>query len=388
MMPSFDVIVVGAGIAGSSAAFFLADQGLKVALVEKTKPAGGPTGRSSALTHAFYLMPELSQLAIRGVDILRRIPELTGEAKMHHEIGMLWVCGAAAASDWRNIAARIRGEGSQIDDLAPADIAQMAPGVDLEGVAHGLWEPDYGYADSHGATNAIAKGARDRGCKTFLDTTVTKLVVEAGKVKGVETAEHGRLSADRVIVAAGVWTKPLIAALGCDLPIHVERHEMAVLEGHGRAKHYLPFAWCDDTLCSYARPDGDRVILAGTWSGGGTGIRNQALKRPEAISNPEIYMEGVEEAESIAILEHLFPRMPALQELGLRPGYAGLYDMSPDDNPIVDFVPGVEGMVVVCGSSGHGFKIGPAIGEEAARLAVTGDSRLLRPFTLSRFAPN
>lgn len=384
-MPSFDVIVVGAGIAGSSAAFFLADQGLKVALVEKTRPAGGPTGRSSALTHAFYLMPELSQLAIRGVDILRRIPELTGEPAMHHEIGMLWVCGAEAAADWRATAARIRGEGSQIDDLTPADIAKFAPGIDLDGVAHGLWEPAYGYADSYGATNAIAKGARDRGCQTFLDTAVTKLVVEGGKVKGVETTAHGRLSADRVIVAAGVWTKPLIAALGCDLPIHVERHEMAVLEGNGRARTYLPFAWCDDTMCSYARPDGDRVILAGTWSGGGTGVRNQALKRPESVSNPEIYKEGVEEAESIEILEHLFPRLPALQELGLRPGYAGLYDMSPDDNPIVDFVPGVEGMVVVCGSSGHGFKIGPAIGEEAARLAVTGGSRLLKPFSLGRF---
>jgi sarcosine oxidase, subunit beta len=83
-MADFDIIVIGAGIAGSAAAFFLAERGLKVALVEKGKPASGPTGRSSAITHAFYLMPELSRLAIRGVDILRRVPELTGEGKVHH----------------------------------------------------------------------------------------------------------------------------------------------------------------------------------------------------------------------------------------------------------------------------------------------------------------
>lgn len=385
-MQSFDMIVVGAGIAGSSAAFFLADQGLKVALVEKGTPASGPTGRSSAVTHAFYLMPELSQLAIRGVDVLRRIPELTGAAKMHHEIGMLWVCGADASRDWIDSARRIQQEGSRMDVLGVDDVAKMAPGLNLDGVTTGLWEPDYGYADSHGATNALAKGARDRGCKMFLDTRVTRIVAEGGKVKGVETAEHGKLLADRVICAAGVWTKPLVAALGCNLPIHVERHEMAVLEANGQARSYLPFSWCDDTMCAYARPDGDRVILAGTWSGGGTGIRNQALKRPEGIGNPDIYKEGVEEAESIEILEHLFPRMPGLEQLGLRPGYAGLYDMSPDDNPIVDFVPGIEGLVVVCGSSGHGFKIGPAIGEEAARLATTGSSRLLQPFSLQRFA--
>lgn len=385
-MQSFDVIVVGAGIAGASAAFFLAGEGHKVALVEKNRPAGGPTGRSSAVTHAFYLQPELSQLAIRGVDILRRIPELTGEAKMHHEIGMLWACGPDAAADWRAAAARIRGEGSKIEELTPADMAKLAPGFNLEGIALGLWEADYGYADAYGACNAIAKGAKDRGCHMFLDTEVARLIVDKGRIEGVDTRSHGRLAAPRVIVAAGVWTRPLLAAIGCNLPIHVERHEMAVLEGGGRAKQYLPFAWCDDTMCSYARPDGDRVILAGTWAGGGTGIRNQTLKRPEAIQDPDSYKEGVEEAEAIDILGHLFPRLPALQELGLRPGYAGLYDMSPDDNPIIDHVPGVAGLVVVCGSSGHGFKIGPAVGEQAARLAMTGAAPLVKPFALDRFA--
>jgi sarcosine oxidase subunit beta len=384
-MPAFDVIVVGAGIAGSAAAFFLADQGLKVALVEKGTPACGPTGRSSAITHAFYLMPELSQLAIRGGDILRRLPELTGAGRMHHEIGMLWVCGEDAAADWIAAAERIKRQGSRIDVLDPGDVARLAPGLQLGGIKTGLWEPDYGYADAHGAANALANGARDRGCAAFFGTQVTRIIVENGQAKGIETREHGALHADRVIVAAGVWTKPLIAAIGCELPIHVERHEMAVLEANGSARDYLPFAWCDDTMCSYARPDGDRVILAGTWAGGGTGIRHQQLKRPEPIDDPDIYQESVDEAASIDILDHLFPRMPALEPLGLRPGYAGLYDMSPDDNPIIDIIPGIDGLVVVCGSSGHGFKIGPAVGEEAARLAVTGKSEVLRPFGLQRF---
>ncbi|TXH32791.1 MAG: FAD-binding oxidoreductase [Rhodospirillaceae bacterium] len=385
-MQKFDVIVVGAGIAGSAAAFFLAQQGLKVALVEKGTPACGPTGRSSAVTHAFYLMPELSQLAIRGVEVLRQVPELTGGPKVHHEIGMLWVCGKDAVADWRDSASRIRTEGSKIDTLSVDDVAKLAPDLVTDDIALGLWEPEFGYADSYSATNALANGAKAKGCQTFFNTRVTALRVENGRIAGIDTAEHGKLGAERVIVAAGVWTKPLVAALSCDLPIHVERHEMAVLEANGEARKHLPFSWCDDTMCSYARPDGDRVILAGTWSGGGTGIRHESLRRPEPVSNPDSYKEGVEESESIDILAHLFPRMPKLEKLGLRPGYAGLYDMSPDDNPIVDFVPGVEGLVVVCGSSGHGFKIGPAIGEEAARLAMTGKSRLLAPFSLQRFA--
>lgn len=385
-MEQFDIIVIGAGIAGSAAAFFLAEQGHKVALIEKGKPASGPTGRSSALTHAFYLMPELSQLAIRGVEVLRRLPEWTGEGKVHHEIGMLWVCGPDAEAEWTKAAERIRGEGSEIDILDMPGLKKLAPSLVTGGLTMALWEPRYGYADAYGAANALTKGARQRGAVVFLDTAVKAIAVRNGKVAGVETEQHGLLSAPRVISAAGVWTRPLMAAIGCDLPIFVERHEMAVLEGEGRARQHLPFAWCDDTMCSYARPDGDRVILAGTWAGGGTGIRREHLARPAQVSDPDHYKEGVEENESIDILQCLLPRMPHLQGLGIRPGYAGLYDMSPDDNPIVDEVPGVEGLVVVCGSSGHGFKIGAAIGEEAAHLAMTGQSRLLAPFKIARFA--
>jgi sarcosine oxidase, subunit beta len=385
-MADFDIIVIGAGIAGSAAAFFLADQGLKVALVEKGKPASGPTGRSSAITHAFYLMPELSQLAIRGVDILRRIPELTGEGKVHHEVGMMWVCGPDAEAGWAAAAKRIQGEGSRIDILEPEAVKKRLPALKIDGLTLALWEPQYGYGDPYGAANALVTGARQRGAAVFLDTRVTRLIVKNGRVAGVATAEHGTLHAPRVISAAGVWTKPLIAQAGHELPIFVERHEMAVLEAGGRAREFLPFAWCDDTMCSYARPDGERVILAGTWSGGGTGIRRDSLQRPARVSDADHYKEGVDEAESVHILSYLMPRMPQLESLGVRPGYAGLYDMSPDDNPIVDSVPGIGGLTIVCGSSGHGFKIGAAIGEEAARLATTGHSRLLEPFTLARFA--
>ena len=386
-MDRFDVIVVGAGIAGSSAAFHLADQGIKAALIEKTHPAGGPTGRSSALTHAFYLDQSLSRLAIRGVEVLRDIPRLTGAGKVHNEIGMLWACGAESESAWKAAARWIATQGSRIDILAPDALGKMAPDFARDGITTLLYEPDYGYADPYGAANALVTGARDRGCKVFLNTPVTKLVSAGGRVQGVETADGAMLGADRIVVAAGPWTRPLIASVGCDLPIHVERHEMAVLDGKGQARTYMPVAWCDDLLCNYARPDGDNVVLCGTWAGGGTGIRNQTVKRPAPIGDPDTYKEGLDEEESVHVLSFITPRAPRLAELGVRPGYAGLYDMSPDDNPIIDRVPGVEGLYVVCGSSGHGFKMGAGVGEEAARMAMTGrPSELLKPFSVSRFA--
>ena len=385
-MERFDIIVIGAGIAGSSAAFHLADKGIKTALIEKTHPAGGPTGRSSALTHAFYLDQSLSKLSIRGVQILRDIPRLTGEGKVHNEIGMLWACGAEAEEAWTASARWIATQGSRIDILPADALAKMAPDFVRDGITTLLYEPDYGYADPYGAANALVKGARDRGCQAFLSTRVLKLATSGGRITGVETSDGKSLSADRVLVCAGVWTKPLIAQVGCNLPIHVERHEMAVLEAKGKAKTYMPFAWCDDLLCNYARPDGDNVVLCGTWAGGGTGIRNQAVKRPAPVSDPDTYKEGLDGEESEHVLSFITPRAPRLMELGVRPGYAGLYDMSPDDNPIIDSVPGVEGLFVVCGSSGHGFKMGAGVGEAAAAMAMAGTApEVLAPFSVKRF---
>ena len=385
-MENFDVIVVGAGIAGASTAFFLAERGIRTALVEKTTPAGGPTGQSSAVTHAFYLMPELSQLAIKGVETLRQVPKLTGEGPVVTEVGCMWACGANAKQSFIEAARRINAAGSLMEVLSPTEIARHCPDINLDGIELAVWEPRYGYADPYGATNALARGARTRGAKLFLSTAVKQIVTQSGRVIGVELPGNVRLGADKVVVAAGPWTRPLIAAQGYNLPIWIERHEMAVLEAGGRAREFMPCSWVDDLRCNYSRPDGDRVILIGVWAGGGTGVRNEQVKRPERIEDPEIFNTGVSDEESADILSTLLPRFPKLVELGIRPGYAALYDMSPDDNPIIGPVPGLTGLYVVCGSSGHGFKMGAGVGEEVARLVATGSAPLLAPFRVDRFA--
>lgn len=385
-MATHDVIVVGAGIAGAATAFFLAERGIDVALVEMNHPASGPTGRSSAVTHAFYLQSELSRLAIAGVEILRRIPELTGEAPAHTECGMMWACGPDSAPAWRMAAERISEEGSKIEALSTGELERRAPGIDLDGIALALWEEAYGYGDPYGATRALVKGARQRGATVYLNRKVDRLIQSYGRIAGVESSNGERLAAPIVVSAAGVWTRHLIAATGYDLPIHVERHIMAVLDGGGKARDYMPFSWCDDLLCNYARPDGDRVILCGVWAGGGTGIRNQALSRPEIIADPDSYRSDTEQSECLDALGFILPRFPRLAALGVRPGYAGLYDMSPDDNPLIGPVPGVDGLFAICGSSGHGFKLGAGVGEEVARLVTEGRSELLEPFRLDRFA--
>jgi glycine/D-amino acid oxidase-like deaminating enzyme len=380
-----DVIVVGAGIVGSSAAYSLASAGTSVTLVEQTHPAGGPSGKSSALLHAFYLVPELSQLAIRGLEILTSLPEISGEGPFVSQIGMMWVCGEDNRADWAAAAERIRGEGAQIQTLTPQAFADAAPGFALDDVALALWEPEYGYADAFGATNAIARAARARGAMLKQNTLVSRLIRRGDRITGIELADGTVMEADAIVLAAGPWTRRLLATIELDLPLHVERHPMAVLDAGGKARQVMPFAWCDDISCNYARPDNDGVVLAGTWAGGGTGIRHQAAGRPRFVENPDHYMEGVEEGESVEIVETFSSRVPAMLDLGIRQGYAGLYDMSPDDLPVAGAMPGVEGLFVSAGSSGHGFKTGPAVGEAMARLVMQGPQPILAPFSPARF---
>ncbi|WP_379067541.1 NAD(P)/FAD-dependent oxidoreductase [Mesorhizobium sp. UC74_2] len=380
-----DIIIVGAGIVGSSAAMYLAGEGARVTLIEQTHPAGGPSGKSSALLHAFYLMPELSQLAIRGREILVDLPEIAQEGSFVTQVGMMWVCGEENAASWSAAAERIRGEGARMETLTPAEFAAEAPGFASEGVALAIWEPEYGYADAFGATNAIARAARARGARILQNTPVARLLRAGDRITGVTLADGTVLEADRVILAAGPWTRRLLATASLDLPLHVERHPMAVLNADGKARQVMPWAWCDDISRNYARPDNDGVILAGTWAGGGTGVRHEETIRPRLVEDPDNYMEGVEEAESVDILETFASRVPAMMELGIRPGYAGLYDMSPDDLPVIGAMPGVEGLLVSAGSSGHGFKTGPAVGEAVGKLALHDAQPILAPFSPTRF---
>jgi sarcosine oxidase subunit beta len=261
----------------------------------------------------------------------------------------------------------------------------MAPGFRLDDIVLAAWEAEYGYADPYDAANALVQGARDRGATYIGNRTADKFIVTGGRFSGVELSDGTQIAADRAIIAVGPWTKSLMKQFDVELPLHIERHAMAVLDAPGRARGVLPFCWVDDILSHYARPEGANTILIGTWAGGGTGVRNPEADRPREVKVAGDYDASVSTEEAAWIVQQMVPRAPAVAELGIRPGYACMYDMSPDDMPIIDAVPGVDGVLFVAGSSGHGFKLGPAVGEEAAALTMTGNSKLLAPFSLARF---
>lgn len=379
-------IVVGSGINGASAAYFLVEAGMEVVLVERDFPASGPTGSSSALTHAFYLEPELSQLAHRGTQLLRSLHNITGGPNVYSEVGMMWVVGAEAAGEWMTAVERIKEEGAKIDILDVDAVAADAPGFDFDQVAMCVWEPEGGYADPATATSSLAHAARAHGAILKTNTSVASLIYEGDRVQGVVTADSERIEADSVVVAAGPWTRNLVRQVGVDLPLTVERHPMAVIDAPGAAQKILPWSWCDDILGNYARPEGKDLVFAGQWAGGGTAHRKSNADRGREVDMDTMsFTRTVGSEESAEIVASFEARIPSFAASKLRPGYADLYDMSPDDLPVIGAIPGVEGLFVIAGSSGHGFKTGPAVGEAVAQLVTSGESALLGPFSPTRF---
>ncbi|MDF2825748.1 MAG: dependent oxidoreductase [Mycobacterium sp.] len=380
-------IVVGAGINGASTAFWLADKGVEVVLLEQGYPASGPTGSSSALTHAFYLEPELSILADRGIKIMLDLPDIAGGPSDYRRVGMLWVVGPEAQDEWVAAVARMNRDGIGLECVDVAALTDLAPMCDLDGVGIGVWEPDGGYADPATTTTTLATGSAARGAQVRLNTSAVRLLRDSSDNPGVELMDGEKIFADQVVIAAGPWTRGLAETAGVDLPLTIERHAMAVLDTPGRAREIMPWSWCDDISGNYARPDGENIVLAGSWAGGGTGVRNDDAERGHEIRDPSAKFDrNVDDTESAEIIDTFGKRFPGFADLAIRKGYADLYDMSPDDLPLIGELPDVPGVFVIAGSSGHGFKTGPAVGEAVANLLIDGSNSLLEPFDPARFA--
>jgi glycine/D-amino acid oxidase-like deaminating enzyme len=367
-----EVVVVGGGVYGACILYHLAAAGVQASLLERDHLADGPTGRSSANVRLHYFMPELADLARRGVELFGAFEELTGRDCGFRRVGVGYAVSEVEAPAWRANVERLQARGFPIELRDPADCADIAPGYVLDGVGVVVFEPTTGYADPVGTTVGFAERARELGARVQVRHAVTDVEVSGGRVAGVRTSDGERHAADVVILATGPWTSRLLAPLGVRLPLHVERQAVSILDAPMGARQVVPTVWGDFVAGFYARPEGESAVLLGD------------EHAPAPLEDLDAWDPNASLAESAAITGRAASRIPLLEGLGLRRGYAALYDVSADRLHIIDWVTGFEGLLVVCGTSGHGFKLAPAMGEEVARLVTTGRSELLVPFRIDR----
>lgn len=374
------VVIVGGGLEGTAAAWALSQRGITdVVVVERDTVGGGMTGKSSGIIRCHYGVSSLAAMAAVGLEFFEKAPEILGDASVDigfRQTGYVVGVGEPNVENMRKSMAAQRAVGVQTQEIDRDEVAQMWPAADLEPFAAFGWEERGGYGDAYQTAQAFAVAARGAGVRIRQGTKVSGLLADGEKFTGVRLADGSTITADTVVVATGVWTRPLLAPYGIDVPIEVHREQIAMIDP-GVELGPVP-VFSDLVSLQYIRPDVRGEILFG----------NSDLAELE-IADPDRYLNRADDAFLELTADKVGTRFPAFAEAGISSSYAGCYDVTPDWNPVISRTP-LDGLVVAAGFSGHGFKIAPAVGKLVADLVVDGRSSDPRipetDFRLSRFA--
>lgn len=370
------IVIIGGGLEGVATAWALAQRGITdVVVCERDTVGGGMTGKSSGIVRCHYGVSSLAAMAAIGLEVFEKAEEIFGTDIGFRQTGYVVGVGEPNVDNLRKSLAAQREVGVQTEEMDISEVAKLWPAADLEPFAAFGWEERGGYGDAYQTAQAFAASARAAGVRIKQGTTVSGLLTDGQRVTGVELADHSTISADTVVVATGVWTKPFLDKYGIDVPITVHREQIVMIHP-GVDLGAVP-VFSDLVSLQYVRPDVRGEILFG----------NSDLAELE-VANPDGYLNRADEAFLDLTVDKVGTRFPALTEASITSSYAGCYDVTPDWNPVISTGP-LDGLVIAAGFSGHGFKISPAVGRLVADLVVDGRSNDPRipesDFRLSRF---
>jgi sarcosine oxidase subunit beta len=259
--------------------------------------------------------------------------------------------------------------------ISPEVLCEMMPGLEVSDLVAAAYEPESGYADPNLTVNAYAQAARRLGAKILVNTEVTGIRFAGDKVVGVDTPKE-QFDAPLVLNSAGPWGAQVAKMAGVEIPIDACRVQVAFFRrppGH-EAAHPV----CGDFIhASYFRSETGNLTMVG--------LIDPA--EADAVVNPDDYQEKLDADFVLEAGERLVRRYPAMERSQSTGGYASLYAITPDWHPVIDEVPESSGFFICAGFSGHGFKLGPAVGVMTADL-MTGSEPEFDPhmFRLSRYA--
>jgi sarcosine oxidase, subunit beta len=375
-----DVLIVGGGLVGVSTAAALVSYGVRrVVVAERDTVASGATGKSSGVVRCHYGVPELAAMAWWSLARFENAMDVFGADVGFHQVGYVVAVNASNESPLRANVALHRKLGIDVDLIGASELRALWPGIATDDLSLAAYEPRGGYGDAYSLATAQAKRARAAGAviQQFMAVRELRTTADGSRVTGAVFGDGTEVAAGTVIVAAGPWSVGLVAAAGVGLPIRTQREMVLLVEPRSRLSRMVP-VFSDLVDLQYSRPERSGQLLVG----------NSDHTSPEYV-DPDRYDNGASPAYLESAVNKIAGRFPVLADAALASSYAGIYDVTPDYNPVIGSV-GPEGLLVAAGFSGHGFKIAPAVGEMVASAVVGGDSPVpgaaLDVFTLSRFA--
>ncbi|MDI3318104.1 MAG: FAD-binding oxidoreductase [Bacillota bacterium] len=359
---SADVVIIGAGAMGSSLAYHLKAGGFpgEVLVVERELARErSSTGLSAGGIRQQFGTPVNIRLSRASVEFYERWQEhvaVEGEAPdiAFRQQGYLFL---ADARTWPVLERRYevqRSLGVEVRKLAPAEIPELLPEVNLEGLVGATYCPRDGFLDPYAVMRGFEGKARELGAG-FLEDEVTGVLRSGDRVEGVRLRSGARVEAPVVVDAAGAWSAEVARMAGVDLPVVPVRHTIFVARSARQLSRPLPFTILPSGL--YFREERPGTILLGK-------------SLPE---DPEAFDFTADRSPFEELWLELAERVPLFEQLRLEHLWSGLYEMNKEDaNAIIGEHPDLRGFFVIAGFSGHGMMQAPAAGRALAELIQHG----------------
>jgi glycine cleavage system aminomethyltransferase T/glycine/D-amino acid oxidase-like deaminating enzyme len=370
-------VVIGGGITGASVAYHLAKAGWNdTALLEKDELTSGSTCHAAGLVTQFN--PSPTMMRFRRYSI-----ELYEELGVFERVGGLrFASSGEQLKELQRGVSRARGIGLDVELISAQESARLMPAITTRSLYGAVWVPGDGHLDPHTATFALAAAARRLGASILTQHRVTRIELDRGSVKAVQT-DSGRIEAEVIVIAGGIWAPQVAAMAGAFIvstPVDHQHAALLAVPGH-ELPHDMPCFRDPDNLV-YGKSEAGGVVLGGyeadpvarwidgvPWDHAGT-----SLPPDQARFEP--------------LLAGAARRFPFMGEAGIVKLVCHPDAMTPDSNPLVGPVPGVRGLYLAAGLSLNGFGGGGGIGRSLAELITTGETELdLFPYRPWRFGP-
>jgi len=364
MTETADVVIIGSGIVGSSVAYHLAEAGCtNVLVVEREAHQGkGSTGKSMGGVRAQFATTVNIQLSRYSIDFFATFDEQIGYPADYRPHGYLFCATSERHLEYlkanreRQLALGVKN----VELISRADIVKILPQLRVDDVMGGTYCPTDGFVDPHSVMMGFMLKAREKGVRLWLDTRVTGIEVDNGRVTGVSTT-RGFVSTPVVVNAAGAWAAEVAMMAGAELPVEPLRRQLVPTEPFDGLPKRFPMV-IDMSTGFHFRREGKGILLA--WND------------PEETPG---FKTDFDTSFVEKILTRAASRVPCLADAAVNPrrAWAGLYEMTPDHHAIIGPAPSVKGLFFVNGFSGHGVMHSPASGRITADLILQGNSDLI-----------
>ena len=371
---AYDVIITGGGIMGSATAYYLTktDPSLNVVVVERdpTYARASTTLSMSNVRIQFSLKQniQISQFAFQVLETFEddmAVGDHTPKIYFHRD-GNLFLVGEQNQKDARRAYDLQRSLGCRVEWWSPAEIKARYPLYETAGYVGGTFGPDDGHFDAYAALMAYKAKARSQGAH-YLTGEVVKIRTAAGHAEGVDLGSGETLVGGCVVNCGGAWAAQIAETAGVKLPVIPVKRQVFALDTAVKPDGSLPLTVLFSGL--YFRTETGGLILLG--------------KSME--EDPVGFNFSWDQQRFMEILwPELAEFVPAWDRLKLVRGWAGLYDVNTlDHNAIIGEWPGISGLYLATGFSGHGLQQGPAVGRYLAEIILNHPVSL----DLSLFSP-